>query len=129
MPIAYFIVYLRLRSVYTARMSEGGSFEWEEVPDLTSFSEEELKAQLEAFSAEERDVSYRRRVLQGRIDLLRAELVRRGGFSVSPEDLARALLGNAYEAKTPRPSDPYRGSEVNKGNEENEVNEENTGEY
>lgn len=85
---------MRLRCVYTARMNEGGSFEWEEVPDLTSFSEEELKAQLETFSAEEREVSYRRRVLQGRIDLLRAELVRRGGFSVSPEDLARALMGD-----------------------------------
>lgn len=78
-------------------MNESGSFEWEEVPDLTSFSEEELKAQLEAFSGEEREVSYRRRVLQGRIDLLRAELVRRGGFSVSPEDLARALLGDVSE--------------------------------
>lgn len=76
-------------------MDDSGAFEWEEVPDLTSFSEEELKAQLDAFSSEEREVSYRRRVLQGRIDLLRAELVRRGGFSVSPEDLARALLGDA----------------------------------
>lgn len=78
-------------------MNESGSFEWEEVPDLTSFSEEELKSQLEAFSTEEREVSYRRRVLQGRIDLLRGELVRRGGFSVSPDDLARALLGNSSD--------------------------------
>lgn len=71
------------------------SFEWEEVPDLTSFSGEDLKTQLEAFSEEEREVSYRRRVLQGRIDLIRAELVRRGGFSVSPDELARALLGDS----------------------------------
>lgn len=75
-------------------MDERGSFEWEEVPDLTSFSEEELKAQLEAFSLEEREVSYRRRMLQGRLDLLRAEFVRRGGLSVSPEELARALMGD-----------------------------------
>ena len=42
---------------------------------------------------EERAVSYRRRVLQGRIDLIRAELVRRGGAALSSEELARVLLG------------------------------------
>lgn len=77
-------------------MDERGAFEWEEVPDLTSFSEEELKSELESFSEEERKVSYRRRVLQGRIDLLRTELVRRGGMSVSPEELARALMGDVH---------------------------------
>lgn len=75
-------------------MDERESFEWEEVPDLTSFSEAELKEELESCAKEEREISYRRRVLQGRIDLLRAELVRRGGLSVSPEELARALLGD-----------------------------------
>lgn len=88
-------------------MDERGSFEWEEVPDLTSFSEEELKVRLEAFSLEERDVSYRRRVLQGRIDLIRGELVRRGGLSVSPEELARALLGDARgDASGDPPGEP-----------------------
>jgi hypothetical protein len=38
-------------------------------------------------------VSYRRRVLQGRIDLMRAELLDRGVAALSPEDLARVLLG------------------------------------
>lgn len=76
-------------------MDGRGSFEWEEVPDLTSFSGEDLESQLECFSAEEREVSYRRCVLRGRIDLLRSELVRRGGFSVTPEDLARTLLGDS----------------------------------
>jgi hypothetical protein len=46
---------------------------------------------------EERAVSYRRRVLQGRIDLIRAELVRRGGAALSPEQLARVLLGGSAE--------------------------------
>lgn len=90
-------------------MNERGSFEWEEVPDLTSFSEEELKSELESCAEEERDISYRRRVLQGRIDLLRAELVRRGGLSVSPEELARALMGDVFGGE---PEPPLGGSEV-----------------
>ncbi len=45
---------------------------------------------------EERAVSYRRRVLQGRIDLIRAELVRRGG-TLCPEQPARVLLGRTAE--------------------------------
>ncbi len=36
--------------------------------------------------------SYRRRVIQGRIDLIRAELVRRGGVALPPKELARVLL-------------------------------------
>ena len=71
----------------------GGGYEWEEAPDLTSLSEEELRARLEELSEEERAVSYRRRVLQGRIDLMRAELTRRGGVTLSAEELARVLLG------------------------------------
>ena len=70
-------------------------YDWEGEPDLTDLSEEELRLRLRALSDEERDVSYRRRVLQGRIDLIRAELVRRGGAALSPEDLARVLLGGA----------------------------------
>lgn len=87
-------------------MDESGSFEWEEVPDLTSFSEEELRIQLEAFSSEERELSYRRRVVQGRIDLLRVELIKRGNFSVSPDELARALLGESPDAPASEDSPP-----------------------
>lgn len=90
-------------------MDERESFEWEEVPDLTSFSEEELKSELEFCAKEEREISYRRRVLQGRIDLLRAELVRRGGLSVSPEELARALMGDVSDGDS---EPPGGGSEV-----------------
>jgi hypothetical protein len=69
------------------------SYEWGEEPDLTAISEEELRARLEELSEEERAISYRRRIIQGRIDLIRAELVRRGGVTLSPEELARILLG------------------------------------
>ena len=71
-----------------------GGYEWGEEPDLTSISEEELKARLEGLAEEEKEISYRRRVIQGRIDLIRAELVRRGGATLTPEELARVLLGN-----------------------------------
>lgn len=45
--------------------------------DLESKSNEELRALLDDMYAEEQRVSYRRRVLHGKIDILRAELVRR----------------------------------------------------
>ena len=70
-------------------------FDWENVEDVTALSEEDLRARLEDLSEEERAVSYRRRILQGRIDLIRAELVERGAVALPPEDLARVLLGDA----------------------------------
>lgn len=76
-----------------AEQGGGEGYEWEGEPDLTSISEEELRARLKELAEEERTVSYRRRVLQGRIDLIRAELVRRGGVALSPEELARILMG------------------------------------
>jgi hypothetical protein len=75
------------------RGGETGRFDWESAEDLTSLSEEELKERLAGLVEEERAVSYRRQVLQGRIDLMRAELVRRGSAALSPEELARVLMG------------------------------------
>jgi hypothetical protein len=72
---------------------ETGGFDWESVEDLTALSEEELKDRLGGLVEEERAVSYRRELLRGRIDLMRAELVRRGSVTPSPEELARVLLG------------------------------------
>lgn len=45
--------------------------------DLGSKTNEELRALLDELYAEEQRTSYRRRVLHGKIDILRAELVRR----------------------------------------------------
>ena len=97
-------------------------YDWEGEPDLTDLSEEELRLRLKALSDEERDVSYRRRVLQGRIDLIRAELVRRGGAALSPEDLARVLLGGASSelsssAGEPPPDDDDPEGSSGEGNE------------
>jgi hypothetical protein len=44
---------------------------------LEDKSNEELREILARLQAEEDDISYRRRVLHGRIDILRAEIVRR----------------------------------------------------
>jgi hypothetical protein len=46
-------------------------------PDLGSLSDEELKALIDQFTEEETEVSYKRRILHGKIDILRAELVNR----------------------------------------------------
>jgi hypothetical protein len=72
----------------------GEQFEWEETEDITALSEAELRESLERLVQEERAVSYRRRVLHGRIDLIRAELVRRGATTRSSEELVRVLMGD-----------------------------------
>ena len=85
----------------------GEEYEWGGEPDLTSIAEDELEARLGELVEEEREISYRRRVIQGRIDLIRAELVRRGGVALSPEELARVLLGGEGPAEEAR--GPLRG--------------------
>jgi hypothetical protein len=46
-------------------------------PDLGSMSDQELKALISELTEEEQEVSYKRRILHGKIDILRAELVNR----------------------------------------------------
>jgi hypothetical protein len=46
-------------------------------PDLGALSDEELKEMIQTLTEEEQDVSYQRRILHGKIDILRAELVNR----------------------------------------------------
>jgi hypothetical protein len=46
-------------------------------PDLGALSDPELKQLIDDYTAEEQEVSYRRRILHGKIDILRAELVNR----------------------------------------------------
>ena len=63
-------------------------------PDLGSLSDVELKDLIQQLTGEEVDISYKRRILHGKIDILRAELVARlqtsGGRSVLDHvDVAR----------------------------------------
>jgi hypothetical protein len=75
----------------------------EPVPDFTTLSDDELKRLIDEYTQEEQDVSYRRRILHGKIDILRAELVARlqksGGRSVlddvSVDALTEILAGKA----------------------------------
>ena len=46
-------------------------------PDLGSLSDAELKDLISQLTEEEVDISYKRRILHGKIDILRAELVNR----------------------------------------------------
>jgi hypothetical protein len=49
----------------------------EPLPDLATLSDDDLKKLIEDLQREEQEVSYRRRLLHGKIDILRAELVSR----------------------------------------------------
>ncbi len=49
----------------------------EPLPDLASLSDAELKSLIDELKKEETEISYRRRILHGKIDILRAELVAR----------------------------------------------------
>ena len=46
-------------------------------PDLGALSDQELKEMIRQLTADEQEVSYQRRILHGKIDILRAELVNR----------------------------------------------------
>jgi hypothetical protein len=74
-------------------------------PDLGSLGDRELKDLIEKLTEEEQEISYRRRVLHGKIDILRAELVNRlrqkrerGDSLISGDDvrqLTEILAGKA----------------------------------
>ena len=49
----------------------------ETFPDLGSLGDQELKDLIRQLTEEEQEVSYRRRILHGKIDILRAERVNR----------------------------------------------------
>jgi hypothetical protein len=75
----------------------------EPLPDLATLSDEDLKKLIDELTQEEQEVSYRRRLLHGKIDILRAELVARlkttEGKSVldavDVESLSEILAGKA----------------------------------
>jgi hypothetical protein len=75
----------------------------EPLPDLATLTDEDLKKLIDELTEEEHEVSYRRRLLHGKIDILRAELVARlqqtQGKSVldavDVESLTEILAGKA----------------------------------
>ena len=77
--------------------------EVEPLPDLGTLSDDELKALIDRLSDEEDQVSYRRRLLQGRIDILRAERTARlkgtGGGDVDVDRLTDILAARATPSR------------------------------
>jgi hypothetical protein len=61
----------------------------EPLPDLATLPDDDLKHLIDDLTRQENEVSYQRRLLHGKIDILRAELVARlqktGGKSVLDE--------------------------------------------
>lgn len=87
--------------------------EEEAFPDIGSMSDQELKELIDKLTAEEQEVSYRRRILHGQIDILRAELVSRlrenrpeGGTLIKGDDVQRlgAILAGRIEPPTTPPT-------------------------
>jgi RsiG-like len=77
----------------------------EPLPDLSKLTDNDLREMIQELEREEDDISFRRRVLHGRIDILRAELVARLREQVSAgeakladvERLSEILAGRATQ--------------------------------
>jgi hypothetical protein len=82
-------------------------------PDLGSLSDEELKDLIDNLTEEENEISYKRRMLHGKIDILRAELVNRlrqkrehGDTLFSGDDVAQLtdILAGKTQASEDEPA-------------------------
>jgi hypothetical protein len=87
--------------------SESKGVPVEPLPDLASMSDEQLRELIRTLVDDEQEVSYRRRLLHGKIDILRAELVARlqasGGRSVLDQvdvDSLTAILASKASPPT-----------------------------
>jgi hypothetical protein len=72
----------------------------EPLPDLSTLSDDDLRGMIRDLEKEEDEVSFRRRVLHGRIDILRAELVARLREQVSAGEAKLADAGRLSEILT-----------------------------
>ncbi len=85
----------------------------EALPDLNSLSDAELRDLIDQLVQEENEISYRRRLLHGKIDILKAELQARlqrqvGEGSESPlyeVDVQKLAAILASRAAPPNPTD------------------------
>src|SRR3954447_26080129 len=62
---------------YTGVTPERNPLLMDTFPDLGALSDQELKELIQQLTEDEQEVSYKRRILHGKIDILRAELVNR----------------------------------------------------
>ena len=69
----------------------------EPLPDLATLNDDDLRTMIRTLEKEEDDISVQRRVLHGRIDILRAELVARLREQVSAGEAQLADVGRLSE--------------------------------
>ena len=72
----------------------------EPLPDLSTLSDDNLRVMIRELEKKEDDISFQRRVLHGRIDILRAELVARLREQVSAGEAQLADVGRLSEILT-----------------------------
>jgi hypothetical protein len=84
-------------------------------PDIGAMSDKELKELIESLTEEEQEISYKRRILHGKIDILRAELVNRlrskreqGDTLIKGDDVER--LSKILAGQTDQPVKPPEDS-------------------
>ncbi|MDX6615939.1 MAG: hypothetical protein QOD60_1030 [Solirubrobacterales bacterium] len=84
-------------------------------PDIGAMSDKELKELIESLTEEEQEISYKRRILHGKIDILRAELVNRlrskrekGDTLIKGDDVER--LSKILAGQTEEPVKPPKDS-------------------
>ena len=69
----------------------------EPLPDFSTLNDDDLRSMIHELEKEEDEISFRRRVLHGRIDILRAELVARLREQVSAGEAQLADVGRLSE--------------------------------
>jgi hypothetical protein len=81
----------------------------EALPDLSTLSDTELRNLIDELEREENEISYRRRILHGKIDILRAELVARlkaeGETELGELDLSRLAAILSHKSAPTVPDD------------------------
>ena len=94
-------------------------------PDLGALTDQELKEMIQQLTGEEQEVSYQRRILHGKIDILRAELVNRlrkkheeGESAISGADVQQLtdILSGKATPDTISGDDPEEGAGTDAGN-------------
>jgi hypothetical protein len=89
------------RSLYDGSGDVPPEHDLEPMPDLSTLSDDALRETIRKLESEEDDISLRRRVLHGQIEILRAtRYARQRDGSVEMSDLARVLT-----SRVPHPTD------------------------
>ena len=82
----------------------------EPVPDLSTLTDDDLRSMIRELEKEEDEISFRRRVLHGRIDILRAELVARLREQVSAGEAQLADVERLSEILTTKAAPADEGA-------------------